>query len=100
VFDIGRLVTVKATVIDFQWANPHVMIYASAKDDKGTLQIWSIEIRASPNVVAKAGWNKDTIKPGDELTFVGRPAKNGTERMHLEKVAFPNGMELYPEMQS
>jgi hypothetical protein len=45
------------------------------------------------------GWSKDTNKPGDELTFVGHPAKNGTESMRLEKIVFPNGMELYPEMQ-
>ena len=99
-FDIGRSVTVKATVIDFQWVNPHIMIYAGAKDDKGALRIWSIKLRGSPDMVAKAGWNEDTIKPGDELTFFGHPAKNGSDSMCLEKVVFPNGMELYSETHS
>lgn len=99
-YDMGRSVTVKATVTDFQWANPHVMIYADAKDDKGVVEKWSIELRGNPNVVAKAGWNKDTIKPGDALTFVGHPGKDGSRSMRLETVVLPNGMELHPEPRS
>jgi hypothetical protein len=99
-FDMGRSVTLKATVTDYLWTNPHVMIYACAKDNKGAVQRWTIELRGSPTVAAKVGWSKETIKPGEELTFVGHPAKNGSESMRLEKVVFPNGMELYPEMQS
>jgi hypothetical protein len=95
-FDMGHLISVKGTVIDFQWANPHVMIYANGKDDKDGVQKWTIECRGGPNVVAKAGWTKDTIKRGDQLTFVGHPAKDGSDSMRLQKVVLSNGMELYP----
>jgi hypothetical protein len=100
IFDLGRSVTLEATVIDYLSANPHVMIYASAKDNKGAVQKWTIELRGSPTVAPKVEWSKDTIKPGEELTFVGHPAKNGAESLRLAKVVLPNGMELYPEMQS
>jgi hypothetical protein len=44
-FDMGRSVSLKATVTDYLWANPHVMIYAGAKDNKGAVQKWTIELR-------------------------------------------------------
>ena len=96
-FDMEHSVSVKGAVTDFEWANPHVMIYANVKDSQGNARKWAIELRGSPNVETKAGWTKETIKPGDKLTFVGHPAKNGSDNMRLEKVVLPNGMELYPD---
>lgn len=96
-FDMERLVSVKGTVANFEWANPHVMIYADVKDSKGNTQKWAIELRGSPSVETRAGWNKETIKPGDQLTFFGHPAKNGSDNMRLQKVVLSNGMALYPD---
>jgi len=76
------------------------MIYADAKDDKGNVQKWAIETRGGPNALSRAGWTKDTLKPGDEVTFTGHPAKNGTSSMRLAKVTLANGKELEPESHS
>jgi hypothetical protein len=95
-YDRSHVINVKGTVTTFDWANPHAMIYADAKDDKGAVQKWTVETRGGPRVLAKAGWSKDTIKVGEEVTLVGYPNKNGSANMRLEKVIFANGMELYP----
>jgi Family of unknown function (DUF6152) len=95
-YNMDRLITVKATVTEFDWANPHVMIYAAAHDH-GSVQNWSVELRGSPSVVSRAGWNKDTIKRGEQLTFVGHPAKNGSDSMRLQKIVLANGTELNPD---
>jgi hypothetical protein len=45
-------------------------------------------------MLARAGWKKDTVKPGDEITLIGNPAKDGKPLMHLDKIVFANGQEL------
>ena len=78
----------------FEWANPHVMIFADVKDNRGNVQKWAVETRGGPNVLTKAGWTKDTLKPGDQVTLIGHQAKNGTSTMRLAKVVLANGQEL------
>jgi len=95
-YDRTRVVSVKGAVAAYDWANPHVMIYAQVVDAKGLIQKWSVETRGGPNVLSKAGWTKDTIKVGEQITLVGYPNKDGSTNMRLRKVVFSNGMELYP----
>ena len=93
-FDMEHSITVNGTVTSFDWANPHAMIYADVRNDKGNVQKWAMETRGGPNVLTRAGWTKDSVKPGDQVTFVGHPAKNGTNNMRLAKIVFPDGREL------
>jgi exonuclease VII large subunit len=92
-FDMSRSVTVKGTVTSFDWTNPHSYIYFDVKDEKGAVQKWSAELGAVA-MLARVGWRKDTLKPGDEITFTGNPAKDGKPQMHLDKIVFANGQEL------
>lgn len=92
-FDMTRLTTVKGTVTNFDWTNPHAYIYLDVKDEKGNLEKWSAELGAL-GMLARAGWRRDTLKPGDEITAIGNRAKDGKPVMHLEKVVFANGQEL------
>lgn len=92
-FDMGRSVTVKGTVTNFDWTNPHSYIYLDVKDGKGNVEKWSIELGAV-GMLARAGWRKDTLKAGDEITAIGNPAKDGKPLMHLDKIVFANGQEL------
>ena len=92
-FDMSRSVTVKGTVTSFDWTNPHSYIYFDVKDDKGAVQRWSAELGAVA-MLARAGWRKDTLKPGDEIALTGNPAKDGKTMMHLDKVVLANGQEL------
>jgi len=90
-FDTSKLTTVKGTVTDFQFHNPHVMISV----DKGKVDVWTGEAN-SPNVLTRHGWDRDIIKKGDQITIIGNRPKNGAKAMRLQKVVLSNGQELDP----
>jgi hypothetical protein len=92
-FDMSRSTTVKGTVTNFDWTNPHAYIYLDVKDEKGNNEKWTAELGA-PGMLARAGWRRDTLKSGDEITAIGNPAKDGKPLMHLSKIVFANGQEL------
>ena len=92
-FDMSRSVTLNGTVTGFEWTNPHTYIYLDVKSEKGAVEKWTIELGA-PSMLARAGWRRDTLKSGDEITAIGNPAKDGKPRIHLTKVVFANGQEL------
>ena len=92
-FDMTNSATVKGTVTGFDWTNPHVYIYVDVKDAKGAVEKWSVEM-ASVGMLARAGWRRDTVKPGDEITVIGNRAKDGRPFLHLNKLVFANGQEM------
>ncbi len=94
-YDTTRLVTVKGTVTDFEFTNPHTEIHLDVKDDKGNIVRWIVET-SSPNLLTRVGWNKNTLKPGDQITLTGNPAKDGSNLMRLKKIVMPDGKELRP----
>ena len=75
VFDHGHRITTRATVTDYIWANPHVQIHFSLKNDKGEEQTWGVETVSPGNALAN-GWTKNTFKFGDQLLVSFVPAKN------------------------
>lgn len=94
-YDTTKLTTVKGTVTDFQFNNPHVMISVETKDDKGKVETWISEAN-SPNVLTRHGWDRDIIKKGDQITIIGHRPKNGARTLRLQKVVLSNGQELDP----
>ena len=92
-FDMTSSATVKGTVTGYDWTNPHVYIYFDVKDAKGGVEKWSVEM-ASVGMLARAGWRRDTVKPGDEITVIGNRAKDGRPFLHLTKLVFANGQEM------
>jgi Family of unknown function (DUF6152) len=94
-YDMSKSVSVKGTVTQFAFINPHSSIHLEAKDDKGNAEQWLIEAD-SPNNLARAGWTRDSIKPGDVVTIVGNRLKDGSKVMRLQKVIFADGKELKP----
>jgi hypothetical protein len=94
-YDTTKLTTVKGTVTDFEFNNPHVIISIEAKDDKGKVEVWTSEAN-SPNVLTRHGWDRDIIKKGDQITLIGNRPKNGAKTLRLQKVVLANGQELDP----
>src|SRR6202049_4696415 len=86
-FDMSRSLTVKGTVTGFDWTNPHSYIYLDVKNEKGAVEEWRIELGA-PGMLARAGWRRDTLKPGGEITAIGNPPTDPS------KIVFANGQEL------
>jgi hypothetical protein len=93
-YDTDKLVSVKATVTDFQFINPHVQIYLEAKNDKGEMEKWTCEARSPAMLVRNGGWDKSTLKAGDVITATGFRAKNGTNILRLKEIVLADGTKL------
>jgi hypothetical protein len=78
-YDTEKLVTVKATVTDFQFINPHVQIFLDAANEKGEIEKWTCEARSPAMLVRNGDWDKNTLKPGDVITAIGFQSRNGKE---------------------
>ncbi len=94
-YDTSKLTTLKGTVSDFQFINPHVVIAVDVTDDKGKSETWIGEAN-SPNVLSRHGWDRNIIKKGDQITVIGNRGKNGSKTLRLQKVVLTNGQELDP----
>jgi len=93
IYDAKKETTVKGTVTEFLWRNPHVEITVAAADTKATPRQWLIEA-SSAGVLTTHGWTKRSIKPGDVVTVTFHPAMNGAATGDLMKVVFADGREL------
>jgi len=93
-YDTDKLVTVKATVTNFLFINPHVQIFMDEKTDKGDIEKWICEARSPAMLVRNGDWDKNTLKPGDVITAVGFRSKNGTNILRLKKIVLADGKEL------
>jgi len=88
-----RLVTVKGTVIEFLWANPHPMMTVEVLNSEGRTEKWLIGGPAINRMEAN-GWTKTTVKPGDVITGIGYQFADGQKVVRLERVVLADGKEL------
>jgi Family of unknown function (DUF6152) len=92
-FDTRSVVTLKGTVTDFHYVNPHSVVEFDVKDDKGQVESWKGEL-TSPSHLGPRGWTATTLQPGDEITIGGWRAKNGAPSLWVTRIALANGQEL------
>ena len=92
-FQNENKVTLKGTVTEWLWSNPHCLLGVDVKGDDGKVVHWVGETQ-NPVSMTNVGWNKADIKVGDEVTFVILPVKNGMPLGRLVSVALPNGKTL------
>jgi hypothetical protein len=95
-YDMTKPITLKGTVTDFQFVNPHVLIIFEVKNDKGVVEHWQAEA-TSPNHLVRAGWSKTAVKSGDLISITGFRAKNGATVMRFQKMVLGNGQEISEE---
>jgi hypothetical protein len=92
-FDYTRQVTIKGTVKEVQWTNPHSYIQLLV-DGEGAQKIqWSVEI-GSPSLNIGMGWRKNSVKAGDVVTMLLSPARNGKPYGTLRVLTFADGKTL------
>jgi hypothetical protein len=89
----GQLVTVKGTVTEFAWQNPHPMITLEVRNNDGKVEKWLIGGPAINRMEAN-GWSRTTVKPGDVLTGVGYQFADGQKTIRLERVTLADGKEM------
>jgi len=92
-FDTSKPVTVKGTVTEFVFLNPHCQVYFDVKNEKGEMEKWQGELTA-PNKLARAGWTKKTLQPGDQIEATGFRLASGANTLWLRKVVDKNGESL------
>jgi uncharacterized protein DUF6152 len=92
-FDSGKRVTLKGTVTEWFWANPHCFLQFDAKDDSGNVVHWVAEASNPPDMI-NHGWTKGALKVGDEITVTVIPVKNGKPIGRIAGVVLPNGQTL------
>jgi hypothetical protein len=90
-FDQKKSVTLQGAVRDFIWSNPHVFIQVLASDPKGKQTEWSIEM-SSPEHLSRVGWKHGTLKPGDKVTLVIHPTRDGVKGGQYLAGTGPSGL--------
>jgi hypothetical protein len=93
-YDSTKMVTVKGTVKEFEWRNPHVTILLTT-EPRGTeaAQDWRFEM-SSPGNLTRAGWTKRSLAPGDVVTIGCNPMRDGSHSGLAKKVTLPDGKVL------
>ena len=90
----SQLVTVKGTVTEFMWANPHPMISLDVRNKDGVIEKWQVGGPAI-NRMEGNGWSKTTVKPGDVITGIGYQYSDGQKILKLDKAILPDGKEIF-----
>lgn len=92
-FETEKRVTIQGTVTEWYWANPHCLLKLDVKADGGEVTRWVAESGAPANMV-DAGWRKNSLKPGDQVSVTVLPAKNGNPVGRILRVEFADGRAL------
>jgi Family of unknown function (DUF6152) len=92
-YDLDNPITLKGTVREFIWSNPHVQIYFDVKNGDGAVAHWASET-VSPGMLSRRGWTKTELKAGDEITITLGPAKSGAPVGFTLKVVLADGTVL------
>jgi hypothetical protein len=86
-------ITLKGTVKEFHFVNPHSVVEFEVADGKGQVQSWEGEMTSRSNL-APRGWSATSLEDKEEITITGYPAKNGSHAMRVTKIVLSNGKEL------
>jgi hypothetical protein len=89
-YDLTKELTLTGSVTRFLWSNPHVLIYVDVKNDQGKVVNWGGELN-NPRFIARQGYTRDTVKPGDKVTIIGNPSKAGTTHIVIDQILLPDG---------
>ena len=93
-YDTTKTITVSGTVTRWQLINPHSALWLEVKDESGTIQLWAGEFTGTLNLYRAFSWNQNTFKPGDRVTIIGNPARNGNPSLMARKVVLADGTEV------
>jgi Family of unknown function (DUF6152) len=83
-----------AVVTKIEWTNPHARFYVDIKDANGKVENWNFEL-ASPNVLKRNGWTRNTLKEGDHIGVEGAAAKDGARMGNAQRVTLPDGKRVF-----
>lgn len=99
-FDMTKETVYTGTVVEYTWENPHshiIIKVAPGAKDPSTVGTWDVE-GGSVNIMGRQGWNRATFKPGDPITVVAHPMKDGSKGASLFCAVMPDGTRIYHDI--
>lgn len=93
-YDSNQPLTLKGTVLDMEWVNPHSWLHIEVKDASGNAVEWICET-APPNGLYRQGWRKNSLKKGDQVTVEGFRAKDNSATMSARAVITADGKRMF-----
>lgn len=94
-FALDKLETVNGTVKSVKWAMPHVWVYVSIPSKDGApAEEWGFECHA-PNLLARKGWKSTTLKPGERVSVLMHPMRDGSKAGSVVHVTTAGGQQLW-----
>jgi hypothetical protein len=92
-FDSTKKIDLTGTVTKMEWVNPHAHFFIDVKGADGKVTNWNLEL-ASPSILIRNGWRKDSVKEGDTVTVTGSQARDGSNLGIAQTILFPDGRKL------
>jgi hypothetical protein len=92
-YDLSASITIKGTVSEVRFINPHVRVLVKVVDQNGGTQEWLAE-GANAGVLRRLGWTGNELKPGDTITITGAPGRDGARRVEWRIITLADGQEL------
>jgi hypothetical protein len=89
-YDVSKPITLRGTVTQFEWMNPHAHLYLDVKGDSGKITNWEFEL-GSPNTLLRAGWTKHSLKIGDEVIVKGCRSKDFANQGNATSILSSDG---------
>jgi len=93
VYDLTQSIAISGTVADFQFVNPHTLIYLDVRGEDGKVVSWLGGLSSNTSLNRSEGWTIETLKPGDEISVTGAPARGGAPSVWVQQVIL-NGEPL------
>jgi hypothetical protein len=94
IYNMEKSITLKGTVTTFEFVNPHVLLFFNVTSDgkSGSAVNWRGE---GPSIInwTRTGWNRTSVKAGDQVTVTIYPARSGRPEGVIHKVVTANGKE-------
>ena len=92
-YDMREQLTLKGTVSEVRWANPHVVVYMDAVNESGNVVNWGFE-NSNVSTLARQGYHRNTLRIGQEITAVVNPSRHGVPVGIVVKVILADGTEI------
>ena len=93
-YDIDVEVTLEGVVTDYQFINPHVLVFLDVTNAAGEIERWIAESNSPSLFRRRGGLRADSLKAGDAITLAGHPSRVNPNDLHISLIVFPDGTEF------